>query len=514
MATRETGKQRRSRIPLEYYKQRDALARTKKWLAVVAALAALSYWGTGWLSGGDVGRLRYSRGDLAAVHATWDANCLACHEPATPVDRKNWLFDTWFARLVGEPGSMDAKCKSCHSGAAHSQNEKDEERASCAHCHRDHRGRDAAIARVADHECIACHADLKSHRADGGSLADASLAVTGFGAGEHPDFSRKSIPENGKDPGRLKFNHERHMKLGESYSPEVFKAQLIDPRDKEEFDRRFGSDRIELSCDTCHQLDPGDFQLESVARRLQARAQFTRPSGEYMVPITYDNQCRLCHPLSYAENEPPLPHGVQPPELRQFIEGVFTKQFLSGNAPWLDEPVPTRPVPGRAPDEHKESARKTIADQVAIKERLVFESRCDECHYPKDDARDASGSEPERSIAPTAVPTVWLRHAKFSHMAHRAVDCKACHDDVSKSTSNADVLFKKIDVCQECHAPPGGSTPGGARHDCAECHSYHNGDHPLAGLGAAARDEAHDRSIRDFLSGTSTGRSATAPAKP
>jgi hypothetical protein len=99
-------------------------------------------------------------------------------------------------------------------------------------------------------------------------------------------------------------------------------------------------------------------------------------------------------------------------------------------------------------------------------------------------------------------------------MAHRAVDCKACHDDVSKSTSNADVLFKKIDVCQECHAPPGGSTPGGARHDCAECHNYHNGDYPLAGLGAAARDVAHDRSIQDFLSGTSTGRSATAPAKP
>src|SRR6516162_5173070 len=79
-----TGKQRASRIPLDYFARPDWLERGKlRWAALALVLPI------GWLASGllrsDQGQLRYSRGPVAAVHAAWEDKCTVCHVPFQPI---------------------------------------------------------------------------------------------------------------------------------------------------------------------------------------------------------------------------------------------------------------------------------------------------------------------------------------------------------------------------------------------------------------------------------------------
>ena len=90
MAPKITGKQRAVRIPLDYYKHRDPLTRWKLALALLAPALALGWWfgGDAW-SRGQAG-LRASHGPVAAVHATWEQQCEACHVPFAPIGPETW----------------------------------------------------------------------------------------------------------------------------------------------------------------------------------------------------------------------------------------------------------------------------------------------------------------------------------------------------------------------------------------------------------------------------------------
>ena len=41
----------------------------------------------------------------------------------------------------------------------------------------------------------------------------------------------------------------------------------------------------------------------------------------------------------------------------------------------------------------------------------------------------------------------------------------------------------------------------GVRHNCVDCHRYHNGDHPLQGRGAAAFDPPKKTTIAEWIGG-------------
>ena len=86
------------------------------------------------------------------------------------------------------------------------------------------------------------------------------------------------------------------------------------------------------------------------------------------------------------------------------------------------------------------------------------------------------------------VPAIWFQHARFDHVAHRALKCESCHAGVEQSRDHHDVLLPGIATCLQCHGPagsgPDGSARGGASSGCTECHRYHNGDRSLQGLGA------------------------------
>jgi hypothetical protein len=111
---------------------------------------------------------------------------------------------------------------------------------------------------------------------------------------------------------------------------------------------------------------------------------------------------------------------------------------------------------------------------------------------------------------------VWFPGAYFNHAAHRSTDCSTCHPASYGSYVKPGVLDREpqilgIDSCRACHAPAGTRVRprpdgrefvgGGVRHDCTDCHRYHNGDHALQGRGAWANFPARPLGLAEFLPG-------------
>ena len=502
MAAKETGKQRAIRVPLQYYTTPDWVQRYKVKLAVVALVLTAAWWSTGLVR--SEGRFRYSRGPVATVHAMWETQCETCHEPFTPIGDRDW-----FADISGWTWDSDAKCKVCHAGPEHSSRESKDDMPSCAACHRDHRGREASLLRLHDSYCVACHDDLKAHLAAGAEASKPPFenVVTGFVGDEHPEF--RLIAEKEKDPGNLKFHHELHMTPGLAQGWNL--SEIL-----EEYKERYREvdGVVQLDCSDCHRLDAGDFGIKGKVYQNLAEVHDTRGSGGDMLPITYQNQCRACHASDFEPNVlEELPHGLQPLEVKKFLLGYYTMALDTG-------------------------ANTDIRDQIQDKTRdalneMFSSRRCGGCHlYGGSD----DGEMPER-ILPTQVPDVWFRHAMFDHNAHRAVSCDECHPGARPTAKQIEstlggkrelngkantpelldeVLLTGCDraSCQRCHAPAGfdGANPiGGARHDCTECHRYHNGAAPREGLGASEREGTH---VFDDVEAFMGGRLEEAKRKP
>ena len=84
MALRQTGKQRASRIPLDYFKHPDLLERWKHRLLGLAVILALGWWGLGYLRS-DSGNLRYQRGPVASVHAEFQVKQVLLEAGLNPI---------------------------------------------------------------------------------------------------------------------------------------------------------------------------------------------------------------------------------------------------------------------------------------------------------------------------------------------------------------------------------------------------------------------------------------------
>jgi hypothetical protein len=499
MPAPETGKQRASRIPLDYYKRPNALDRWKNGLAAVALVVPIGWVASGWLRS-DGGQLAYSRGPVASVHATWEENCTACHTPFTPIGG-----NTWATPILGQVHTSDEKCQTCHAGEPHHKSQMRE--LSCAACHHDHRGRDASLVRLADADCTQCHSDLAANTKEANPHY---VNVDAFST--HPPIRVL----RGADPGKLKFNHKLHLTLGmrrENGDP-VWTVGMIQPSDR----KRYGKDDrepVQLTCASCHQVDSGDFDVKPDQPSIMhvAARSTTRSPGAYMVPITYENHCRACHPLTLNSKSPDernaipitIPHGLQPEEVRDFVWGALANQ-RAANMPELRDWI-RRPMPGKDPSQKAEETRKAIDQEVNNLEKALYPVRlgqaerilfggkqtCSECHAYEDHA----GPVPKR-VEATALRDMWFDHAVFNHTAHRAVECTACHERANQSTESIDVLLPNIDNCQKCHKAGG----GGARSDCTGCHRYHNGDNPRQGIGAAKRDPRKRLSIEQLLAGS------------
>jgi hypothetical protein len=484
-------------IALEYFRVPDRLASWKRRLSVVALLVAL-VWGVSGFVSRSQERGLYAHGPVAGVHAAWEDNCLACHESFRPI--KDHTAAAWLG--MSARGS-DAKCKQCHDGPDHHENQRPEEVASCGTCHAEHRGRDASLSHVADAECTSCHADLQAHAR---KAIRSENRITRFDR-DHPES--RLIATKQPDPGKLKFNHKLHLTPGMG-DVQFRIADIADPIERARYLQMQsagpadGNDLVRLDCAACHRLNSADSGpgRERFPQLPESAVLPVGAAGATMLPIVYENQCQACHPLSIERTRPdrPLiavPHRLQPDELRRWLEGIYTQELLAGNLPLFQRDMPVRKAPGSLPADNRALVSQRLREKIETAERDLYlgKKNCGECHHFEN---NGSRAVPKR-IVPTSVPEVWFAHARFDHTAHRAVRCSECHNQAIESTSSEDVLLPGIASCRECHAPRSGAM-GGIRFDCAECHRYHQEDVPVHGRGARQRAPSEPSSIRRFLS--------------
>jgi Doubled CXXCH motif (Paired_CXXCH_1) len=524
--TNETGKERQARIQQDYF-GRDRMVRWRSWTALAAMLGALGWWlmAPVWISdhGPSVTFFQRERlaspGPLAQAHAAWDATCTACHVPFEPIKSSEWSQLGAIAHPHSARGG-DTNCQRCHMGPSHHQTQIAVEVPACAECHRDHRGRDARLARSDDETCTRCHANLTAHRQKDSGIAP---AVVRFDQDRrnHPEFAviANQKRAGGGDPGKLKFNHSLHLasglslrKEGKSF-PLFTYAQLLEP------DRlKFGwnasqqlDSPVQLDCAACHQLDREASRTGS--RGSSPSGAPPRSAGKYMLPITYENHCRACHPLNFEPQSRSyeVRHGRTPSEVLAEVRQFYAAQVVNDNPDLLRRVLPRRPMPGKdfEGDVDVRRVRQAVDDKILVALRVLFGSGrkgCIECHEMSPIPFQLSSPEQldDAKITPVMVPEVWLQHALFDHSAHRALQCLQCHPQASSSASRSDILLPGIENCLRCHGPAevrGGVARGGAGSNCTECHRYHNGDRTLEGKGSSARGVIDRQTIEHFLNG-------------
>jgi hypothetical protein len=270
----------------------------------------------------------------------------------------------------------------------------------------------------------------------------------------------------------------------------------------------------------------------------------TTADGNYLLPVNFEAHCKACHPLTLRTEALPsrasrfeeaIPHGLTSPEVGQFLRRIFAEELLANDLKLRQQEISSeRALPDKPESPQQISMRERL--QQAVRDSLVrVRTDCLKCHIAS--PRDAATPDEIPAFESTSISRVWFRHARFDHSAHRAVSCLDCHPASSaaetqtwiaglvagketKDLSAADddrVLIPGLEKCVECHAPArmnGERATGGARFDCVECHTYHDGHAALgegstagqerrflpSGVGSAKRDGTKAFSAAEFLS--------------
>ena len=500
-SAKPTGKQRASRIRLDHYKTWDGPTRLKWLLSGVAVVMAVGL--LAWTWGSPRGMAAVSHGPVSQSHALWQSQCDACHTPGVP------LRGDALSLMKGMPGAEQQRCQTCHQVAAHPNRVPDHDQA-CATCHREHRGANIDLKQVADAACVACHQDLTQVAKLGESQDVASIQRF---PDDHPEFLSLPTKLATGDPGTLKFSHSRHMRLGLTTSADSKPSEQMtyDELPEAQLARYLAegqdvSHAVQLACASCHEMQTSDGSTGTLT---------TAQPGVFL-PVSYEQHCQACHPLSTlpdgaagsVESVPALlPHGLQPEEIEAFLTRTFRSEWFdtAGNQQQQDL---ARPVPGRSRI-LRDQAAPAIADRVE-KNLGHFAQRCQQCHQMQDN----NASDHNLAVRPTNVPSVWLEKAKFDHTAHRMMQCGECHPGATKTESglsltergaeSREVMIPGKDNCAQCHAPVGhdtsGKAMGGVRHDCAICHRYHDGQLDKPGMPSLLDPDA-GFSIDQFLQG-------------
>lgn len=427
-------------MELDYFRKRRPLFRWLRyacWGALALSVAWVA-WAV-WPANHEV----FQAGPLTPAHAMFNHDCQKCHTTSMQPLARLWLGDK------GVHSVADQTCVLCHAGPDH-QHRSDLMIAAenCASCHKEHRGK-MSLARVADGDCTICHASLQQQYAGKTKFRDVHYFAT------HPEFALALHPH---DPGTVKFNHERHLNLTEIKGKEVpgLKAQLKLLRQQQ--------------CNYCHQTDA---------------------TGRYMQPISYDNHCKSCHPLQIGivERKGTAIADMLKPAAAQFagtpvshprqgetsadVRASLHQRYLSFVQNHTGVMMPAiqespRPLPAsRRGEPVSEKQLDWVNRQMNTAERMLFDGAdgCRRCHTENSQPPMRKNGLPE-FIKPH-IPRRWYSHSVFNHQKHQMLQCTACHDKATTSTTNADVLMPRIGTCQQCH------NAGGARFDCVECHNFH-----------------------------------------
>lgn len=542
-----------------YFRRPDGLRRAKYAVGWVALIAAGAWGVVDLVKPAQRVQYSHSHGRLANVHAAFDYNCEACHKAQglsfNPLDVFT-AHDRWHDMTCEKCHAGPAHHASANREALDFHNR-------CSSCHHDHNGPLNSLVRLADKDCNQCHLDLAKYHDPAKSKSGTPYEnkITNF-VTDHPEFrSLKTRVENEgtanertvlvNSPRTLTFSHAVHMGAGQAYTANGGEAMTVEKL------RKLGGDaavaryapgaaadaKVQLNCASCHALDAGvraetdpEYQNSEYKKLKDTLAKGDpthallppRAEGAYFLPVNFEVHCRSCHPLTANEGvveaggkkfEVPrfdVAHRKQPADLATDLRAGYLKGLSDSGHPALKAPPE---LGGKLDAPPKGQAARTLgeeADQLAsAAERLLFgvAGGCAKCHTVTPE------TENEKARI-KAVPdrTVWFKHAKFNHASHRGATCATCHPGIKEkgeyiSQAEADKpeppQIVGVDTCRACHSPAGTRVPldgkeisgGGARHSCTDCHRYHNGDHPLQGRGAAARNTAKPLDLTEWLKG-------------
>lgn len=550
-----TSKGRAKRIPLDYYKKPDLVSNLKTVATAVVGVVLLLWIArsidfSNLIRGKDplstAGKRDSSHGELSFHHAAWDTDCEACHLSFRPIKGGEVITG-----LVGRPDLVNQKCETCHAGPPHHQNIKESKQINeCTTCHSEHKGRNFSLVDLKDRSCTQCHSNLTEAMAQPNNKLDkADQSIDKFAVDSHPEFRavREKEGKASRDPSNLKFNHALHMNLGMAApgGKPFFKYADI-TSNKEQYGQQAKPDEfVQLSCTDCHQ---------STASFADGNTSLSDERNFF--PVQFNSHCIGCHSLDVPRQPTELianaaknwsktpeeiraasptpstiaiPHGDQPSRIKELLQATYFQELVSHDKAMATELSEPLEMPGLKKDMAKK-LQASVDGEVSFAEEILYlgQQTCSKCHsYVSTDGKSHWFEEnqltPDQQasfqktiatgdfkVEPTNVPTNWMPGAVFSHKSHRAVDCQQCHSGAypssdNRSVSSQDVMLPGITNCVQCHSPHQ-NTPkgpiGGVRHDCVECHRYHEANlMTKQKLRPSAPDQR--RSIEEFLSPSS-----------
>lgn len=431
-----TTKNLAKRMDLQYFKQAHPLRKWRLWLSILVPVVAVGWFMVQRANSQKV----YSSGPLSAAHAVLGKQCNVCHVTTLG----------FFRAKVS-----DDACAKCHDAPAHHP-DKVTHTVSCASCHVEHRG-SPRLASTDDSSCTQCHANLLTRTGS----SQFAHAVKDFDK-QHSEFA--ALRPDGIDPGRVKLNHYAHLR-----------PNLAGP-----------SGPVQMDCQDCHRLTASNgswpYSMHGsaanpipVAGGADGDVNHSR-SMDYMLPISYVNQCAGCHvkDLQFDKRfDQAAPHD-KPEVVQAFLIQKYSDYFAT-HPRALSEPVaPERVLPGaiiantmKASLPFPRTRQEWIDQQVMLADRLLFGKGCKLCHV----MIERNGPLP--AVAKSSIPSRWFLHAEFSHDSHRLLTCTACHDRTPESRQTADILLPGIASCRSCHEDSGPQQDA-ASGRCSECHAYHD----------------------------------------
>lgn len=495
-----------------------------------------------WLGGSILfgGGRAVAPGPVASGHANFEAACASCHDGFRAAAPERCL--ACHGRAGAGPDGYSYATHYAYRRASFASPEEPEaeeparREVPCATCHREHRGREAALTTVPDALCTSCH-------------------PYGSFAGGHPefDFAREGAREGGStrkgDDPNLTFPHRLHVaevtkRLGLA-EPLDACLRCHEPDDRGEGFRPLDFDR---HCDACHLTvddgtprlpagDPGDPEAPGVLTLADFRgawgpgvrwALFTNPDEFREVggtvtkrPVYHEDPWILANlrriratlygdlglggllatgvdegsvlaeggalyeeAIAALQERAAVLRSLPDPSVQEELrrlealldraeERLRTGEGIASTAPF----VPA----GRDP--------AVSAEHAARLETLALDltTPCRRCHVVTDAAIQRVQKDQRTLI-----------RAEFDHRAHvvQRPDCTSCHGAIPKILDGepkdeddpTDVAetqnLPTVAVCRECH------TPAEAASSCVTCHEFHPGSSRHAGLVAFARTDS------------------------